>query len=121
VIAGIGIDVLEISRMERALKRRPRLARRLFSEAELEYAGMHRRPATRLAARFAAKEAALKALGSGGEMGLPDIEVVAGAPPRLRLSGRAAAAADALGVELRVSLTHSRETAAAVAVAVPRA
>jgi holo-[acyl-carrier protein] synthase len=113
-LSAVGIDLLEIERLERALERRPRLAERLFTEAELEYARARRRPGRHLAARFAAKEAAVKALGLRG-FGLREIEVVPGAPPRLRLSGRAAEAAGAL--ELHVSITHSRELAAAVVAA----
>ena len=63
--AGVGIDLLEIRRLEEALERRPPLAQRLFTEGELAYAGARRRPARHLAARFAAKEAAVKALGAG--------------------------------------------------------
>lgn len=114
----IGLDLIEIARLERALGRRPGLGERVFHPAELEFAASHRRPGRHLAARFAAKEAALKALGIGG-LGLRDIEVTGGGgePPRLRLYGRAAAEAARLGVELEVSLTHSRELAAAVVVA----
>lgn len=119
--AGIGIDLLEIERLERALDRHPRLARRLFTGGELDYAQGRSRPGRHLAARFAAKEAALKALGVDGGFGLGDIEVVPGPPPCLRLHGKAAEAADARGVELVLSLTHSRETAAAVVLASPRA
>jgi holo-[acyl-carrier protein] synthase len=117
----IGIDVLEIARLERALARRPRLAERVFSPAELEYARSRRRPATHLAARFAAKEAAVKALGAAG-LALSEVEVRGGGrePPELRLRGRAAEAARDQGVDLAVSLTHSRETAAAVVLATRR-
>jgi holo-[acyl-carrier protein] synthase len=59
----IGIDLIEIGRLERALERRPRLAERLFSPAELEFASARARPGRHLAARFAAKEATVKALG----------------------------------------------------------
>ena len=111
--AGVGIDLIEIERVERALERRPRLAERLFTEAELEYAADRARPGRHLAARFAAKEAVLKALGARGLAGR-EIEVIAGEPPRIRLSGRAAEAADRRSVA--ISLTHSRENAAAVAV-----
>ena len=114
--AGVGIDLLEVDRLERALERRPRLAERVFTPAELEYARARGRPGRHLAARFAAKEAAVKALGVR-EVGLSEIEVVAGEPPTLRLHGRAEAAAREQGVELAVSLTHSREMAAAVVVA----
>ena len=118
----IGIDVLEIDRLERALARRPRLAERVFSTEELAYARARRRPASHLAARFAAKEAAVKALGAEG-LALSDVEVRGGdrEPPELRLRGRAAEAARAQGVDLAVSLTHSRETAAAVVLATRRA
>ncbi len=111
---GVGIDLLEIDRMERALERHPRLAERVFTAAEREYAAARARPARHLAARFAAKEAVLKALGTPGGFGLREIEVVAGEPPTVRLSGRAAEAAAGRPVE--VSLTHSRDYAAAVAV-----
>jgi holo-[acyl-carrier protein] synthase len=116
----IGIDLLEVRRMERALERRPRLAERLFHPGELEYARSRRRPALHLAARFAAKEAALKALRA--EAVPPrDIEVEGGGrhAPRLRLHGAAAALAKEMGVELEVSLTHTAEQAAAVVQARP--
>ena len=61
--AGIGIDLLEIARLERALERHPRLAERVFTEAERDYAAARARPGRHLAARFAAKEAVVKALG----------------------------------------------------------
>jgi holo-[acyl-carrier protein] synthase len=114
---GIGIDLVEIARLERALTRRPRLARRLFTDAELTYARARRRPGRHLAARFAAKEAALKALGGG--LAARQIEVESGdrEAPRLRLHGRAGALARQRDVELHVSLTHSDGLAAAVVVA----
>jgi holo-[acyl-carrier protein] synthase len=114
----IGVDLIEIERLERALERRPRLANRIFSEGELAYARSHRRPGRHLAARFAAKEAAVKALGIGG-LALHEVEVRGGGdePPRLELSGRARRAADELGVSLEVSLSHSRELAMAAVVA----
>src|SRR6476620_2688629 len=120
-IPGIGIDLIEVERIESALARRPRLAERLFTAAELDYAEARARPGRHLAARFAAKEAAIKALRA--PLAPREIEVVndeAGAP-ELRLHGAAAERADELGVELRVSLTHSRENAAAVVIASPHA
>ena len=116
-----GIDLIEIARVERALDRRPRLAARLFTERELGYAQDRARPGRHLAARFAAKEAAIKALGA--PLAPRSIEVVndeMGAP-RLRLHGEAAEQAQRQGVELSVSLTHSRENAAAVVIASPHA
>ncbi len=112
--SGVGIDLLEIDRLERALERHPRLAGRVFTDAERAYAAARARPGRHLAARFAAKEAVVKALGLSGGFGLREIEVVAGEPPTVRLSGRAAAAA--AGERIDVSLTHSREFAAAVAI-----
>ena len=111
--AGVGIDLIEIERVERALERRPRLADRLFTEAELAYARERARPGRHLAARFAAKEAVIKALGR--PVPPREIEVVAGRPPKLRLHGQAADVAD--GAEIAISLTHSRESAAAIAIA----
>lgn len=116
---GVGVDLLEIARLERALERHPRLAERVFSAAELDYARERRRPGRHLAVRFAAKEAAVKALGVG-PLGLGEIEVVPGPTPRLRLSGNAARAAGERGVGLNVSLSHSREMAVAVVVAAPQ-
>jgi holo-[acyl-carrier protein] synthase len=112
--SGVGIDLLEIDRLERALERHPRLAERVFTVAEREYAAARARPARHLAARFAAKEAVVKALRLSGGFGLREVEVLAGEPPTVRLSGRAAEAAN--GERVEVSLTHSREFAAAVAI-----
>ena len=114
---GIGIDLVEIARLERALTRRPRLARRLFTDAELAHASARRRPGRHLAARFAAKEAALKALGGGVTARQIEVESGDREAPRLRLHGRAAALARQRDVELHVSLTHSDHLAAAVVVA----
>ena len=110
---GVGIDLIEIERVERALERRPRLAERLFTPAELSYARGRARPGQHLAARFAAKEAVIKALGQG--LPMRQIEVVSGEPPQLQLHGRAAEVAG--DTEIAISLTHSNDTAAAVAVA----
>lgn len=117
---GVGIDLLEIERLELALSRRPALAARLFQPGEIAYAAARRRPAVHLAARFAAKEAAIKALEASG-VPLRDIEIEGGgsAPPSIRLHGAAAALARRRGVELDLSLTHTREHAAAVVQARP--
>jgi holo-[acyl-carrier protein] synthase len=112
----VGIDVLEIERLERALARRPRLAERLFTDAERAYAARRARPGQHLAARFCAKEAVAKALAMDA-WSFRDVEVVGGeGPPEVRLSGAAATRAEALGVEVTVSLTHTRRDAAAVAI-----
>ncbi len=113
----MGIDLLEIERLERALDRRPRLAERLFTDAEREYAGARARPAQHLAARFCAKEAVAKALGLDA-WSFSEVEVLTGGgPPSVRLSGAVARRAQELGVTVSVSLTHTRRDAAAIAVA----
>jgi holo-[acyl-carrier protein] synthase len=107
----VGIDLLEIERMEQALERRPALAQRLFTDGERAYAAGRARPGQHLAARFCAKEAVAKALRL--EAWNPhDIEVVGqGAATRVTLHGELAA----LGVEVDISMTHSKATAGAVA------
>jgi holo-[acyl-carrier protein] synthase len=113
---GVGLDLLEIERVERVLARRPGLANRLFTEGELAYARSRARPAQHLAARFCAKEAVTKALGLA-VMVPHEVEILAGgAAVDLRLHGAARARASELGVEVVVSLTHSRGIAGAVAV-----
>ena len=112
----IGLDLLDIARLERALERRPRLAQRLFTDGERAYAAARARPGQHLAARFCAKEAVAKALGLTA-WSFRDVEVVSGeGAPTVRLHGQAAARAAALGVVVRVSLTHTTTDAAAVAI-----
>ncbi len=114
----IGIDLLDVARLESALERRPALAERLFTDAEREYASARPRPAMHLAARFCAKEAVAKALGLTA-WSFRDVEVVAtAAAPQVRLTGSAAARAEELGVTASVSLTHTASTAGAVALLV---
>jgi holo-[acyl-carrier protein] synthase len=112
----IGFDLLEIERLERALARRPRLAERLFTAGERRYAAARGRPGQHLAARFCAKEAVAKALGLSA-WSWRDVEVVSdGGAPAVKLHGAVAQRADSLGVVVRVSLTHTRTNAGAVAV-----
>jgi holo-[acyl-carrier protein] synthase len=113
----IGIDLLEIDRLERALERTPRLAERLFTDGERAYAASQARPGQHLAARFCAKEAVAKALGIES-WNFREVEVIGtGGPPSVRLSGSAAARAAELGVRVDISLTHTGHEAAAVAIA----
>ncbi len=115
----VGIDLLEIERLERALDRRPRLAERLFTDGERDYAASRARPGQHLAARFCAKEAVAKALGLEA-WSFRDIEVTsAGGPPQVALHGAAERRATELGVSVRISLTHTRSDAGAVAIAAP--
>ena len=116
----VGIDLLEIGRIERALERRPRLAERLFTGPERAYAAQQARPAQHLAARFCAKEAVTKALGLSVLRPLEiEVESMADGSPLLRLSGAAAERADQLGLQLGCSLSHSKGTATAVVVGGP--
>ena len=109
---GVGIDLLEIERLERALERRPKLAERLFTADERAYAEGKARPAQHLAARFCAKEAVAKALALE-VWNWHDIEVVAtGSAPAVLLHGRLTE----LPVAIELSLTHTRTTAGAVAI-----
>ncbi len=118
MIVGVGVDAIEISRFAAALARRPRLAERCFTRAEAAYCSSRAFPPQHFAARFAAKEAVGKALGTGMTR-WREVEVVRGrGAPSVRLSGIYAARAQALGVrEVLVSLTHSRTLAIAMAVA----
>ena len=116
-MGGVGIDLLEIDRLERALARRPTLATRLFTDGERAYAQTRARPVMHLAARFCAKEAVAKAL-QLREWSWRDVEVLGGGdePPSVRLTGAALQRADELGATVEVSLTHTHGMAAAVAV-----
>ena len=114
---GVGIDLLEIERLERAIARTPRLAERIFTEGERAYAASRARPGLHLAARFCAKEAVVKALRLEA-WSHHDIEVVGGGgPPVVHLTGRAEERARELGVTVQISLTHTHGMAGAVAVA----
>ena len=119
MILGIGMDLCPLARMARAL-RNERFAERVFTEGERRYCRQRGEPTQHFAARFAAKEATLKALGVPSGLRWHEMEVVSGpsGAPRLVLRGAAAAAAAAQGVtKLHLSLTHSTDTAAAVVVA----
>jgi len=122
VISGIGIDLVDIARVDRLLDDKgERALRRLFTADEVSYALARPLPGQHLAARLAAKEAAFKAL-SGNQLargiGWKEIEVIRGDHgPTLALHGRAAKRAAELGVtSIWVSLTHSATTAGAVVV-----
>lgn len=121
-VVGLGVDVVDVPRFRRVLERRPGVATRLFSDGERAYAARFADPGPRLAARFAAKEAAMKALGVGlGAFALRDVEVerAESGTPRLALRGRAAELAARQGATgWHLSLTHSATVALAVATAV---
>lgn len=113
-VVGIGVDVASIERVTDAIARRPRLAERLFTEAE------RRLPPESLAARFAAKEAVAKALGSPGGMRWHDCEVVVSADgvPSLSVTGSVLEAARSRGINSwHLSLSHDGGVAIAMVVA----
>jgi holo-[acyl-carrier protein] synthase len=114
VIIGIGLDLLDIDRLERALQRRPSLAGRLFTGQEQAYAATRARPAQHLAARFCAKEAVTKALGLDVMRAL-EIEVIGGGTSGvgIALSGETARVAAERSATIVLSLTHTPTTAGA--------
>ncbi len=121
MIVAVGVDSIAIARIERLL-RNPRFAARVFTAAECSYCAGRDRPAESFAARFCAKEAVMKCLGTGWTAGVRfvDIEVLREASGRtsLRLTGVAAAAATALGVNRwHLSLTHTDDAATAFVIA----
>ncbi len=118
---GLGIDTVDVGRFRTVLARTPTVADRLFTDTERAYGARFADPAPRLAARFAAKEAVMKALGVGlGAFAFRDVSIV-NAPsgaPSLEVRGAAAVLAAELGVSAwRVSLTHTALVAEAVVVA----
>ena len=115
----VGVDLIEIERIRRALER-PGFRERCFTEAERAYCDSRRNPAESYAGRFAGKEAVGKALGFGVARAFAwqEIEIAGRPKPAVRLSGRLAERAAALGIgAVDLSMTHSRELAQAVAIA----
>jgi holo-[acyl-carrier protein] synthase len=120
-VVGIGVDLCEVERLRTAMARTPRLRERVFAPGEQVYCEQRRDPAERYAARFAAKEAVLKALGVGiGACALREIEVVSrpSGAPELVLHATAANLASERGVtRWHISLTHTANLAQATVVA----
>ena len=124
--AGIGVDIVEIPRMERILDRTPAFARRMFTEEEQAYCERSSRRAAHYAARFAAREAVLKALGTGFSQGIGRKDVSVSRDDRGRpiavLSGKALEIAQERGiVEVALSLSLTSELAVANAMAITEA
>src|SRR5690348_10473780 len=119
MIVGTGIDLTEVPRIAASIERfGDRFLRRVFTEAEIRYCDSKANRAERYAARFAAKEAALKAIGTGWRRGVSwtDVEVrrEPGGRPTLAFHGKAAEFAETLGVKhVALSLTHTKEHAMA--------
>ncbi len=117
----MGIDAVDVERFRRLLARRPLVTQRIFTEAERSFVAARVDPVPGLAARFAAKEATMKALGTGlGGLRFSEVEVLddSSGAPHLEVFGLAALRAEALGVSSwHVSLTHTDSVAAAIVVA----
>jgi holo-[acyl-carrier protein] synthase len=120
-ILGLGVDICEIGRMERALTRHPTMRERVFTAEEIAYCDRKARPAESYAGRFAAREATIKALGGYRGKRWQDIHVSrhpSGAPT-IVLEGNAKVRADGLGVtQVLITFTHEKTNAVAFAVAV---
>lgn len=125
-IIGHGIDAIEVARIAEMLRKHDdRFLTRVYTEDEIGYAAKARRRAEHLAARFAAKEAALKAMGTGLARGIQWTEVevtfLPSGRPTILLHGRALEVASGMEIdEWQLSLTHTRELAIASAIAVAR-
>jgi holo-[acyl-carrier protein] synthase len=122
MVLGLGTDLIETKRIKESIKRfGDRFLERIFSPGEIAYCKRKKNAAESFAARFAAKEAGAKALGTGISRGVTwkefEVKREASGKPSLHLSGRAAELAGAMGVRrIQLSLTHSREFALAVVV-----
>jgi len=119
MIVGIGTDIIEVARVERLLAKQKRFQKRIFTEIEIAYCESKKNRAQNYAARFAAKEAFLKAIGTGWRSGVAfkEIEVVNNerGKPEIFLSGTAKKFADNLGItNIQVSLSHLKDIAIAV-------
>jgi holo-[acyl-carrier protein] synthase len=118
-VTRVGVDLIEIERVRRALDRYPRFRERCFTEAERAYCESRANPAQSYAGRFAGKEAVGKALGFGVARAFAwrEIEIAGRPKPSVTLSGRLARWAEQTGAhEIDLSMTHSRDLANAVAV-----
>ncbi|MDO8736641.1 MAG: holo-ACP synthase [Thermoleophilia bacterium] len=113
----IGIDIIENDRFARALDRRPRLADRIFTKTEQAYCLSRPNPAQHFAARFAAKEAVGKALGTGVRS-WREIEITSGGKPRVKMTGITGLRAEELGAgDVSISISHCGLVSVAVAAA----
>jgi len=113
----VGVDLIEIARISRALDRYPTFRARCFTEAEQAYCDSRANPAESYAGRFAGKEAVGKALGSGVRFTWREIEIAGRPKPGVTLSGKTKAWAERVGAgEIELSMTHSRDLAQAVCV-----
>lgn len=118
MIVGIGTDIISVARIERVIERNPEFVHKVFSPSEIAYCDARAAKAQSYAARFAAKEALMKALGTGWAEGVNwlDIQVIMNeaGKPSLSLSGKALALSESMQVDrLHLSLSHEKEQAVA--------
>jgi holo-[acyl-carrier-protein] synthase len=122
MIRGIGIDIIEIERVKRAVEKRSGFVGRFFASEEVAYYRKRGMNVSSIAGGFAAKEAVVKAMGTGfGAFGWRDVAVLRDnrGKPEVRLGGRARELCDSLDIEeILVSISHSRDYAAAQAIAI---
>ena len=120
MIKGIGTDIIEIQRIKDAVKKNERFLRRVFTPGEISYCESKSNPYPSLAARFAAKEGASKALGTGiGQISWTEIEVTINqaGKPNIILHGKALELAEDLGIkDIHVTLSHSKEYGVAMVI-----
>ncbi len=121
MVVGIGVDIVEVKRIERALSNGESMVQRVFTAREIQYCMAHKNKYQHFAGRFAAKEAALKALGTGWQAGIrwKDVEVVAGelGRPMLELHGKAMEIYQESGAQRpMVTITHADDYAVAMVV-----
>jgi holo-[acyl-carrier protein] synthase len=125
LIKGFGVDIVEIERVEKALKKRKKFIQKIYTEKEEKYCSTRPKPAAHFALRFAAKEAVAKALGTGiGFISWRDIEVIneRKGKPKVILKGRAREVAAREGIEeIFISLSYTRGNAIASAIALGEA
>lgn len=115
-IVGIGTDIIEIERIARAVESNPRFAKRIFTQAELDYCRGRKSCHSHLAARFAAKEAVAKAIGRS--LSWQDVELANGTHGKPVVKLRGAAKKFAEGCRVMVTISHSRHYATATAILV---
>jgi holo-[acyl-carrier protein] synthase len=128
MILGLGTDLVDVAELRRRLERTPEIREQVYDDSELVWCEERRPPWPWLAERFAAKEAVMKALGTGWARGVtfrdvvvqmePAVSTGGRETPRVRLTGEAAALLRALGGEVKVSLSHDGNYAIAMAVVV---
>ncbi len=121
MILGLGTDIIAVARIDRVIKNNPRFIEKVFSPGEQEYCSSKANPAQSYAARFAAKEAFMKALGTGWDEGISwnQIEVVndAKGKPSLNLSGTTGTLVKSRSIgQIHLSLSHEKDYAIATVI-----